>query len=213
MLAGSCVLLPVLLTGCQFGKLVGGMAESARRQGSTEKKAKYAKLEGKSFAVLVAADRAIQAEYGSVVTIITAEMTKRLSEHAGASGVLPAAEVLKYQSQHPAWVAMPLNELARTLGVDRVVHIDVQEFTMTDPGNPYVYNGVASGTVHVVEVEGEVPSEFAFSSPVTVHFPDNSGLSPNQLPREQVFSELCRRFIERSAWMFYTHEESNVIKY
>lgn len=203
----------LLLGGCKIGQLIGGMAGSAQRQGSTEFKAKYAKLQDKSFAVIVAADRSIQSEYPSVVTIITAEMSKRLSEHAGATGVLPAAEVLRYQSQHPGWVAKPLGDLAKTLGVDRVVYVDLQDFSMTDPGNPYVYNGVASGVIHVAEVESEVASEFAFGERVSVKFPDMSGMSPTQIPRDQVFSELTRRFIERSAWMFYQHEEPNAIKY
>ncbi len=203
----------LLLGGCKIGQLIGGMAGSAQRQGSTEFKPKYAKLQDKSFAVIVAADRSIQSEYPSVVTIITAEMSKRLAENAGSNGVLPAAEVLRYQSQHPGWVAKPLGDLAKTLGVDRVVYVDLQDFSMTDPGNPYVYNGVASGVIHVAEVESEVASEFAFGERVSVKFPDMSGMSPTQIPRDQVFSELTRRFIERSAWMFYQHEEPNAIKY
>jgi hypothetical protein len=203
----------LLLGGCKIGQLIGGMAGSAERQGKTEYKAKYTKLEGKSFAVIVAADRAIQSEFPSIVTIITADTTKRLAEHAGASGMLPAAEVLRYQSQHPGWVAKPLGELAKTLGVERVVYVDLQDFRMTDPGNPYVYNGVASGVIHVAEAESEVASEFAFGKDVRVQFPDMSGMSPSQIPRDQVFSELTRRFIERSAWMFYQHEEPNAIKY
>ncbi len=212
-IAGLSLAALFLLGGCQAGQLVGGMVASAKRQGNTEFKPKYAKLAGKTFAVIVAADRSIQSEYPGAVTIITAEMSKRLAEHSGASGVLPAAEVLRYQSQHPGWVAKPLGELAQTLGVDRVVYVDLQDFTMTDPGNPYVYNGVASGTIHVAEAEGEVASEFAFGETVRVKFPDMTGMSPTQIPHEQVFSELTRRFIERSAWLFYEHEEPNAIKY
>jgi hypothetical protein len=201
------------LGGCQIGQLIGGMAASAKRAGSTEYAPKYAKLENKTFAVIVAADRAIQADYPSIVTIITAEMSKRLAEHSGASGVLPAGEVLRYQSQHPGWVAKPLDELCKTLAVDRVVYVDLQDFSMTDPGNPYVFNGVASGTIHVAEVESEIASEFAFGQPVRVKFPDVTGMSSTQISRAEVFSELTRRFIERSAWLFYTHEEPNAIKY
>ena len=202
-----------VLGGCQVGQLIGGMAGSAERQGKTEFKPKYTKLQDKSFAVIVAADRSIQSEFPDIVTITTFEMTKRLAENAGSSGVLPAAEVLRYQSQHPGWVAKPLGELAKTLGVDRVVYVDLQDFRMTDPGNPYVYTGVASGVVHVAEVESEVASEFAFGKDVRVKYPDMTGMSSAQIPRAEVFSELARRFIERSAWMFYSHEEPNAIKY
>jgi hypothetical protein len=212
-IAGLSLAALLLLGGCQAGQLLGGMIASSERQGKTEFKAKYSKLADKTFAVIVAADRSIQSEYPSAVTIITAEMSKRLAEHSGASGVLPAAEVLRYQSQHPGWVAKPLGELAQTLGVDRVVYVDLQDFSMTDPGNPYVYNGVASGTIHVAEAESEVAGEFAFGEPVRVKYPDMTGMSPAQIPRDEVYSELTRRFIERSAWLFYLHEEPNAIKY
>ena len=196
-----------------IGALIGGMAESAKRQGSTNYTPKYAGLKDKNFAVVVAADRSIQADNPSIVSIVTTEMTQRLADHAGAKGVLPAMEVLKYQSQRPGWVAKPLSELAKDLGVERVVYVDLQDFALTDPGNPYVYNGVAAGTIHVIEVESQVSTEFAFTEPVHVKYPDMTGMSSNQMPRNRVFEELARRFIERSAWMFYEHEESNVIKY
>ncbi len=201
------------MAGCQFGQLIGGMAGSAERQGSHKVTPKYKGLTGKSFAVIVAADRAIQADFPSIIPVVTLEMTARLSKFAGASGVLPATEVLKYQSQHPGWVAKPMNDLAADLGVERVVYVDMQDFSMTDPGNPYIYNGVVSGAVHVIEVESPTPSEFTFGESVRVKYPDASGVSPTQEPRNNVLSELSRRFIERSAWLFYEHEEPNVIKY
>ena len=209
----SLAALLLATTGCQIGQLVGGMVENSRRQGEHIVAPKYKGLTGKSFAVIVAADRSIQSDFPSIIPVVTLEMTSRLSKFSGASGVLPASEVLKYQSQHPGWIAKPLSELATDLAVDRVVYIDLQDFSLTDPGNPYIYNGVAAGTAHIVEVESPTPSEFAFGEHVRVKFPDISGVSPTQMPRNNVLSELARRFIERSAWAFYEHEEPNVIKY
>jgi hypothetical protein len=202
-----------VFSGCTIGRLIGGMAESSRRQGMHEEKAKYTGLTDKTFAVIVAADRSIQADFPSVISVVTLEITKRLADNSGAKGVLPATEVLKYQSQHPGWVAKPLNTLAKELAVERVVYVDLQDFTLTDPGNPYIYNGVASGTIHVIDPESATPGEFAFGEAVRVKYPDMSGMGPTQIPRNQVLSELARRFIERSAWALYTHEEPNVIKY
>ena len=45
-----------------------------------------------------------------------------------------------------------------------------------------------------------------------VTFPDNSGAHPDNLPAQHVFGELVRRFSDRTAWMFYDHEESRIIK-
>lgn len=203
-------LIGLALGGCQ---IVGAMAGSERLHGSHDVKAKYSGLAGKNFAVVVAADRAIQSDFPAIVPITTREMTTRLAENTAAKGYLPADEVLKYQARHPGWVAKGPADLAKELGVERVVYVDLSDFALTDPGNPYVYNGVAAGNIHVVEADGPTPGEFAFSEPVRVKFPDFDGLSPSQLPREAVMTELARRLIERSAWMFYEHEEKNTIKY
>lgn len=201
------------LGGCAFGQLVGGMAASAERAGSKTVKPKYTGLVGKSFGVIVSADRAVQADFPALVTLVTTEMTRRIAENADAAGMLPAGEVLRFQSVKPGWVARPLDQLAKDMDVERLVYVDIQNFALTEPGNPYLYAGVASGTVNVIEADSATPSVFAFTEPVRVAFPDQSGMSEQQLPREAVFRELARRFIERSAWMFYEHEEANIIKY
>lgn len=212
LLLAACT--PLLAAfGCQIGQLIGGMASSHQRTGSTEFKAKYSGLTDKTFAVIVASDRSIQSDFPGIVPVITREVSKLLAEHAGAKGMLPANEVLQYQSQHPGWVARPFDQLAKDLAVDRVVYIDLQEFALTDPGNIYVYNGAAAGVVHVIEAESPVASEFAFGEPVRVKYPDMSGMGPNQIPRQDVLNMLAKRFIDRAAWLLYDHEEPNAIKY
>lgn len=200
-------------SGCQFGQLVGGMAESARRAGSTTIPPKYAKLVDKDFAVIVSADRAIQADWPDLVPAMTQRVTKMIAENSGASGYVPAAEVVKYQYKNPGWVAKPLDQLAKELEAQRLIYIDLREFSLTDPGNPYIYNGIAAGVVSVIEPESAIPTDFAFSQPIRVTYPDNTGFTPEQLPKAAVFSELANRFINRVSWLFYEHEESNIIKY
>ncbi len=209
--AASALLLA--LGGCQLGQLVGGAASSFQRTGSHNTKAKYSGLTDKTFAVIVAADRSIQSDFPSIVPVITREVSKLVAENAGAKGMLPANEVLQYQSQHPGWVARPFDALAKDLGVDRVVYIDLQEFALTDPGNIYIYNGAAAGVVHVIEAESPIASEFAFGEPIRVKFPDMSGMGPNQIPRQDVLNTLAKRFIDRASWLLYDHDEPNAIKY
>jgi len=208
-LAAVCL----IASGCTLMGAIGGMAASFKRTGSHNVTPKYTGLSEKSFAVIVAADRSIQADYPGIVSIITREVSKILSEHTAASGMLPPDEVLRYQSAHPDWFVKSPDDLVKVLGVDRVIYIDLRDFSLTDPGNPYIYNGVAGGTVQVYESESRVATEAAFTEAIRVQYPDQAGLSPQQVPRSDVLIELSRRFVERSAWLFYEHEEANVIKY
>lgn len=196
--------------GCEF---IGFMAASAEREGSHEVKAKYTGLQGKTFAVVVSADRSIQADHPDLVITITREISRRLAESAGASGIYPADEVLAYQFRYPNWVTKTPEELAKEFGVDRLISVDLAEYNLTDPGNPYIWAGVAIGTVSVTETDGPTPSMFSFREAVRVGFPDDTGVSPLEMPRDTVKLELTRRFVQRSAWLFFDHEEKNIIKY
>jgi hypothetical protein len=202
-----------LAGGCAIGQLIGGMAASAERAGSKVVKAKYAGLEGKTFAVVIAADRGVQADQPDIVPLMTREVTRRLIENVGAAGVYPADEVLRFQYQRPGWVAMSPADLAGALGVERLVFVELQDFALNDPGNPYIWAGNAAATVRVLETDGVVPDDFAFRESVRVGFPDQEGLGPMQIPMQTVQAALAKRIIDRVSWLFYDHEESNVIEY
>lgn len=202
-----------LCAGCAVGQLIGGMAASAHRAGSHEVKAKYSGLTDKSFAVIVSADRGIQADYPEIVPLFTRDIARRLSESCGASGMISADDVLRFQYQRPGWVAMSPGALAEALGVQRLVYIDLAEFALNDPGNSYLWAGRAVGKVGVIETDGRISDDFVFNEAVRVTYPDQEGLGPMQIPRDTVYLELSRRFITRVSWMFFQHEEPNVIKY
>lgn len=200
-------------SGCAAVGFFGAVARNIEEAGSSDIQAQYDGLEGKTFAVIVAADRSIQADNPEIVPLMTNEVTRRLSENCGASGVVPAAEVLRFQYQRPGWVAMTPTDLAKELEVDRLVFIDLTDFTLTDPGNPYLWNGSASANVQVLEADGSLGDTFAFRETMRVKYPEQEGLSPMQLPGETVRLELSRRIINRVSWLFFDHEEPNALKY
>ncbi|MBX3404120.1 MAG: hypothetical protein KF699_11980 [Phycisphaeraceae bacterium] len=211
--AAACVVLllaAVAGSGCQ---LVGVMAASAHRSGSHEVKAKYRGLEDRTFAVVVSADRSIQADHPDIVVTLTREISRRLAADAAASGYVPANDVLAFQFQRPNWVAMTPQQLAEEFGVQRLVYVDLAEYRLTDPGNPYVWKGVAIGTVSVTEADGSMPSLFAFRENVRVTYPDLEGVSPLEQPRDTVKIALTSRFVQRATWLFFDHTEKNVMEY
>jgi hypothetical protein len=157
--------------------------------------------------VVVTADRMIQADHPEVVAKLTIDIADQLAREAGASGFVPGMSVLEYQYNHPRWVTMPLGQLAKALEVERLVFIDLQEYRLNDPGNPYIWQGVASGLVGVVHADSALPDEFAFQKQIRVKFPDKSGMGPADLPRGAVNTTLVKRFVDRAAWLMYDHEE------
>ncbi|MBC7772392.1 MAG: hypothetical protein H7210_07855 [Pyrinomonadaceae bacterium] len=194
---GGCVLAPLL--------------RSSELEGSHQVEAKYSGLTGKSFAVIVSVDRMTQADFPELVAQLTTTISERLAKNCDASGWVPPETVLSMQAGNPRWSVMRLDELCKELQVQRLVFVDVTEFRLVEPGNSYLWKAVAAGKVGVVEADGAITDNFTFQEQVRAIFPlDERALGPAQLPANIVQLKLAKKFIDRAAWLFYTHEEKNV---
>jgi hypothetical protein len=160
--------------------------------------------------VVVSANRSIQGEHPDIVPWLSHKMTDLLVQNqneVGASGRIPAESVLRYQYERPRWIAMPRGQLARELGVERLIFVDLIEYRLNEPGNQYLWSGLATGTVEVYEADSPAPDEPVFQKSVRVRFPDKDGYGPGDMPGQAVATELGRRFVNRSMWNFFRHEE------
>lgn len=205
------------LGGCAIPALIGGMTESYRRTSTKEVKAETNVLDGKSFAVLVTADRSIEESAPGISATLVARITQVLANpanDAGTTGVVPPAMVIQYMYDHPGWRAKSMEDLAKDLGgVQRLVFVEVSEFRTNEPGNKYIYDGVAAGSVAVVEADSKLADYYSFERTILVKYPDEQGRRPEEIPEAAVRTELMRRFVDRVVWPFITHQEPYYPKY
>ena len=212
--AGLALLAAALvMPGCIIGAAVGGAIESYRQESTHEVAGQYEGLTGQSFAVIVAADRQIQANHPTIEAELTRRISERLKEHAGAAGYIPPDALLAYLLNNPNWSAQPLGQLAADLEVDRLIFVDLYEFHLHEAGNQYVWDGVAEGSVGVIEGDGPLPDDFAFQTTIRVGFPDGTGFGPMDFSGQQVASALLVRYVDRASWLFYAHQEDYYPKY
>jgi hypothetical protein len=199
------------LGGCNIVGIFGGMAEAYKQQSTHEIKADYTGLQDKSFAVVVAADRGIQAEHPELVRFLTTKLTERLADNKNIprpAGFVPAEDVLGYMYQHPGWASKPMSELAKELGgVQRLVYVEVFEYRLREPGNQYEWDGAASGTVAVVETDSTLTDDYAYQKQIAVKYPDKKGFGPADMTLSAVNTVLASRFIDRATWLMYNHQE------
>jgi hypothetical protein len=204
------------LQACNILGFGGAMVENYKRNSTHPIDGEYNNFAGKKWCVVVAAPRSIQGEFPDAVPYITSKITERLvqqQDQLAAAGYIPAAAVLNYQYQHPRWVTMSYSDLAKNLGVDRIIYIELQEYRLNEPGNQYIWSGIATATIGVIEADGPIADEFAFSKNVSVTYPDKTGIGQNDMSQVEVNTVLATRFIERTAWTFYRHEEPWYPKY
>jgi len=199
--------------GCAIFGFAAYVAENGRRTGSTTYPAEYDGLADKSYAVVVEADRAIQSEHGGTVERITTVANRMIHDNAGAANYIPTDRVLRYTFEYPAWRALSRGELASRLGVERLIVIELREYQHHAPGNPYVWDGLASAEVMVYEADSGIPDSPAFQRSLRVTFPDRSQMLNDSMPESLVATELTNRLARRAAWLFYEHDEPNSIEY
>lgn len=207
------VLALLSIPGCIIGAAIGGMAESYKRTGTSEIEAEYLGLEGHSFTVVVSADRLIEGNNPGISARINQRVNDRLIQNANASFAIPSADLLTVLYNTPQWPAMPRGEVASMLGVERLIVVEIIEYRLNEPGNKYVWDGSASCMVSVFESDSGFPDDPVFEKAIRVAFPDSSGLMRTEIPEAAVNTELANRITNRISWLFYTHEESNVIPY
>lgn len=194
------------LGGCVVASFFGGMAESYRKTGKRTVEAQYPEMAGKRVAVVVAADRVVQAEHPALLARLTSGISGRLASGASAKPIPPTV-VLRYLYNHPRWPAKPYSEIAAALGAETLLVVDLYEFRLHEPGNAWLWDGRASATVGVVEASGALPDDFSLSHEISVKFPDSSGYGKTDYTEIQVLSALTKRLIDRASWLFYDHKE------
>lgn len=209
----ACSALCLSLAGCNIVAPIGGMLESARRQGTTDFDAEYAGLDGKTFAVVVVADRVIQAEHPAVIARFSTELAERLKKETQAKGYIPGQRMLQFQFDNPRWVAWGPGELGKKLGVDRLVYLELLEYRLVDPGNKYTWKGVCRASLSVAEIDGSSPDDYAYRKSLVVRYPDSDGYGPGEMKVELVNTVLTNRMIDRASWLLYKHTEKNDLKY
>lgn len=202
--------------GCQIAGFVALAGDTYERTGSHTVFAEYEGLRDKNFAVLVVVDRATAAEHPRMVNRLTNTITTMLVEQKeliGFAGHVPGPYVLAFQYGNPSWVSWPYERIAREFTVERLIVVDLFDYRLQEPGNAYVWNGKIGARVGVIEADSAAPEEFIYTKEVVVGFPDGDGYTPNDFTQGQVQATLEKRFVDRVVWLFFEHEEKNMMDY
>lgn len=203
MLLAGCI----GLCGCIVARLVGGMAQNVEYSTLIEVHPAYTGLENKTVAVLVTADLAMVYEHPEVALTIAANVSRRIRRNVPGARVLSAGAIADWQFRTTQWSAMPYGEIAEQLNADRLVLIDVYEYRLHPPGNQWLWEGVCTATVAVIERDGFDPDNYVDAFNIESRFPDVKGVGRDGAVAAQIRTGLLARFVERTAWLFYTHLE------
>lgn len=166
------LLLSMTSLGCEAGRFIANAFGDGQR--TVQVKAQYTGLENQTFAVLVATDEYTTFTYPAAAGAIGRSVTADIASSVPGSKPMDPQQVLQFQKQNPYWITIPYGQLIQRLGVDRLVIIDLVEFTLREPGNAHVWQGQMVGNIGVAEAGANNGNALSFTSIIKARFPDDS---------------------------------------
>jgi hypothetical protein len=162
----------ILISGCN---VLGWAAYVAPRP---VVQPKYGGLGGQSVGVLVWADRAIQIDWPSLPLDTANSIQKKLQDAQArktqkelSTFPVQPASILRYVEDHPEVQTQDITELAPKLGVSRLLYIEIDDFTTKGPASLDLYRGSMTGTLRVIEVNGDIAKVVYEEDGIKVVFP------------------------------------------
>ena len=196
-----------VFSGCNISSAIGVIQYNLEREKKIEVLAEYDGLRDETVAVIVQADHLTLYDFPDVVANTCVNIARRLQQNVENIRVLDPKVVLDWTYRTPSWSAMPLGEVVEELGVDRVVLIDIYEFRLNPPGNRWVWEGVATASIGIVEKNGFDPDSFSEHWDISVEFPKDKGYGREHASEQAIQTGLLTMFVQKASWLFYDHIE------
>ncbi|MDP7004887.1 MAG: hypothetical protein QF718_01575 [Phycisphaerales bacterium] len=197
----------LICTGCSIIGFGGAMAQAHEDQKIIEKEAEYL-LDDMKIAVVISTDLSIHYEHPNVSNTIAEAVAARIAKHVPSARVLNPTYVARWQFETPQWSAMASSEITKQLNVDRVIYIDLQEFRLTPPGNQFLWEGMSSAIIGIIEANSYEQDGFTETYYIDATFPNKpSVLSREEASENKIMTGLLSEFIKKTSWLFYLHKE------
>jgi len=212
--AAACLLLIGLLfalaitTGCNFaGLLVAPLQDVPDRRNVT---AEYTGLQNRTVAVLVNADEVTLFGHPNADANVARAVSGRIASLVPGAQVVNPKDIIKFQQDNPYWNTLLYAELIKKLDVDRVVSVDLVDYTTNEPGNVHVMRGRVSANIGVIERAGTQtttsdPDNLAYAKLVTIEFPKESTVGVVNADRQTIELGMLDRFSREVAHLFADH--------
>lgn len=203
LICAACLLL--LLPGCN---IAGFVAQSVSGDGkrSYDVEADYPGLEGKSAAVIVAADEMTLFAHPGVQSRVCRAVTTQLALDIPGIKLSDPEQVGKFQLDNPYWNTLTYSELLAKLKVERLVYIDLTQYATHDPGNSHVWQGSVVAGVSVAASDAVNPNNLVYASTVTANFPEDGRIGVLDSNDSIIQTGMLKTFSLKVSQLFHNHK-------
>jgi hypothetical protein len=168
--------------------------------------AQYRGLEGKTVAVMVAANDHILFRYPTASIDVCRSISQRLVDNMDSVAVVDPQQVTAYQDNNPYWDRIPYGQLIAGMDVQRIVFVELDEYQTHDPGNAHVWQGLLAAHIGVIADDTVDPDDFVFYTSVSAQYPESDTVGIVNADAESIRLGMHTVFSRDAAGLFYDHE-------
>lgn len=210
----ALLLLAVTSNGCQLFGYIAGAGFGGDDGKKVEVEAEYLGLQGKTTAVMVNSDEFTLYQHPSAPLKVCRSVCERFKVDLANARVTDPDQLIKWQQDHPHWSTLRYSELIHKINVDRIVYIDLVEYSTHDePGNKYQLRGTIMANVSVIEApgpdgKGGSGDNFAYSTTVRSRFPEDNPVGMLDADEQMVEYGVLANFSQSVSGLFHLHQET-----
>jgi hypothetical protein len=171
-------------------------------------KAQYKGLKDKRIAILVVSRPAFDFEYPYASTNIGLAGAHTISQHVKGVSFVEQDKIQDFQLENLSWLSMPVSQIAKQFDAQRLIYIDLYEFSMYEQGSINLLRGQISAEVRIFEMESPTPDIESYKSDIKVLVPHNNPIPASEDALYVINQQSIMAFAEKLAWKFYDHKES-----
>ena len=193
----ACVALA--LPGCW-------LAAAKERVEGKQVNALYDGLKGHSVAVVIWADNETVWEYASAQEDIASFINQQLRTDMPSIRLMNYRDVLNWQQETLHWEALEVKDIGKHFSVDRVIYIELLEYSSHEPGSADLLRGHirANAKVYETDTPGDAP---AWHGEIDTYFPKDSPADPGRSSEITVRKRALEEFSKTLVGYFYDHKE------
>lgn len=135
--------------------------------------AEYPYLANKRVAVVIWADDYTQFEFPHVRLELGEHITEAIKGNVPGARVVPTRDVIDAQDRDPEWARKPPAAIGEKVRADRVLMVELSQYTTREPDSPHLLRGRISANVKLYDVErpGAMP---LYNAVIDAVYPESS---------------------------------------
>ena len=196
-------ILTVFLGGCNVLEYPIFILFGAK---SKKVKAEYTELAGKNIAIMIAGRPAIDFEYPYARLDLGLAAAQSIGQHVKGTSFVDQEKINTYQREDIDWYSLPISEIGKKFDSERIVYLDVLQFSMTEINSVNLLRARIDAELRVYDMESVEPDIDVYASEISIVYPEHAPRAMSESARMEIQRQSILLFAETLAQKFYDHK-------